>query len=373
MELTNSNTKKVIALYLPQYHEIPENNKWWGKGFTEWTNTKNAKPVFIGHYQPKIPLDNNYYDLSSPAVMEKQASLARKYGVFGFCYYHYWFKDGKKLLERPIEAMLEDHKIDIPFFLCWANENWSRNWDGGNKEIIMRQDYGNETDWEKHFCYLLEFFKDERYICFNGMPLLAIYKPEEISCFSEMASYLKKRAVEEGFKGLLIISQHPNCLTLNNFNLDLIDYAIKFQPASYWSNNLRYFSLIESMIHRIDKKLVRLRNKISLRDDHHKYYDYDDAWNAILNKQPFGDKYINGAFVDWDNTARRQKDGTIFIGATPQKFKKYMGLLLKKESALDMIVVNAWNEWGEGAYLEPDSVHKYAYLEALQSALMENE
>lgn len=151
--------KKIIALYLPQFHTIPENDKWWGNGFTEWTNTRKAKPLFKGHYQPKTPLNENYYDLSDVTVMEKQAELAKKYGVYGFCYYHYWFKNGKKLLEKPIENMLSDKKVKIPFCLCWANENWSRNWNGGNREILMEQDYGNKKDWDKHFEYLLNFLK----------------------------------------------------------------------------------------------------------------------------------------------------------------------------------------------------------------------
>ena len=168
---------------------------------------KKAVPLFEGHMQPNIPLNNNYYDLSDVTVMERQAELAKKYGVYGFCYYHYWFKGGKKLLEKPIEQMLKDKKVDIPFCLCWANENWSRNWDGGNREVLMEQEYGGINEWKKHFIYLLQFFKDERYIKYDNAPILIIYRPEEIKCFSKMINAFKHFAVKAGFRDLLVISQ----------------------------------------------------------------------------------------------------------------------------------------------------------------------
>ena len=171
---------KIIPFYLPQFHEIPENNKWWGEGFTEWTNVRKAKPLFEGHRQPKIPLDNNYYNLMDDNVKIWQAKIAKEHGIFGFCYYHYWFKNGRKLLEKPAEQMLQNQEIDIPFCFCWANENWSKNWDGGNREVIMEQHYGGKQDWEMHFQYLLPFFRDKRYITVHGKPIFVIYKPEQI-------------------------------------------------------------------------------------------------------------------------------------------------------------------------------------------------
>ena len=157
-EIMDGNGLKVIAFYLPQFHSIPENDQWWGQGFTEWTNVKKALPLFEGHNQPRIPLNKNYYDLMDDEVKISQAKLAKKYGIFGFCYYHYWFKNGEKLLEKPAEQMLQNKDVDLPFCFSWANENWSRNWDGGNQEIIKEQDYGDKSDWEKHFQYFLPFF-----------------------------------------------------------------------------------------------------------------------------------------------------------------------------------------------------------------------
>ena len=171
---------KVIAFYLPQFHAIPENDKSYGKGFTEWTNVKKAKPLFADHNQPRVPLNQNYYDLLEQGVMKNQADLAKKYGVYGFCYYHYWFADGKKLLEKPLETMLTDKSVDIPYCICWANENWTRRWDGGNNEVIVEQNYGDRANITRHAQYLTQFFKDERYIKEDGRPLLLIYKPELI-------------------------------------------------------------------------------------------------------------------------------------------------------------------------------------------------
>ncbi|MCD7820315.1 MAG: glycoside hydrolase family 99-like domain-containing protein, partial [Lachnospiraceae bacterium] len=179
-EIMDGNGVKIIPFYLPQFHTIPENDKWWGKGFTEWTNVRKAVPLFEGHQQPKLPLGDHFYNLLDDETKIWQAELAKQYGIFGFCYYHYWFKNGKRLLEKPAEQMLKNKDIDLPFCFCWANENWSRNWDGGNHEIIMAQEYGGKREWEMHFQYLLPFFRDKRYITMNGKPLFIIYKPEQI-------------------------------------------------------------------------------------------------------------------------------------------------------------------------------------------------
>ena len=195
-EVFDNKGVKIIPFYLPQFHTIPENDEWWGEGFTEWTNVKKAKPLFEGHDQPRIPLNNNYYNLMDDNVKIWQAKLAKEYGIFGFCYYHYWFKGGRQLLEKPAEQMLKNKEIDIPFCFCWANENWSKNWDGGNREVIMEQDYGSQEDWEKHFRYFVRFFRDERYITVHGKPLLIIYKPEQITDLQQMVVYFRKRAKE---------------------------------------------------------------------------------------------------------------------------------------------------------------------------------
>ena len=230
LEILENNKIKMIAFYLPQFHSIPENDRAWGKGFTEWTNIKKAVPLFEGHNQPRIPLNENYYNLLDSKTQVWQSELALKYGVYGFCYYHYWFKNGKKLLEKPLENMLQNKDIKIPFCISWANENWSKRWDGGNQELIAEQDYGNEQDWEMHFEYLLNFFKDERYITLGGKPVFLIYKPGEIPCLSEMLNYFDLKAKENGLKGICFMIQNPIYYFGYDFRWDKFDYLINFEP-----------------------------------------------------------------------------------------------------------------------------------------------
>ena len=381
------NNKKIIAFYLPQYHTIPENDKYWGKGFTEWVNTKKAQPLFEGHYQPKTPLNENYYNLLDPEVMRYQAKLAKENGVYGFCYYHYWFKDGKKLLEKPIENMLKDKNVDIPFCLCWANENWTKRWDGGKNEVIIEQNYGSKKEWSKHFDYFLEFFKDERYIKIDNKPILLIYKPQLIPKVGRMIKYFKRLAINNGFDGLIIMNQHPSWIIDKKYNKNLFDYIIKFEPFftytiinrnlnlnkysfynKFW-NVMNEYGLFIKCIGFV-KKIRNKFNKNKSDNNELQIKDYDEYWNFIINKSPTNDNLISGAFTDWDNTARR-KNGMLFKGANPQKFEKYFSELVKKDSVLDLIFINAWNEWAEGAYLEPDERYKYAYLDAIRKSLKE--
>jgi lipopolysaccharide biosynthesis protein len=353
---------KIIAFYLPQFHTIPENDKWWGKGFTEWTNTKKAKPLFKGHYQPREPMNEYYYDLSDINTMIWQSKLAKKYGIYGFCYYHYWFK-GKKLLEKPLENMLSDKRVDIPFCLSWANEPWTRAWDGGDKEILMPQDYGGKKDWENHFYYLLEYFKDRRYILINNKPVFLIYRTSNIPKVNEMVEFWDKLAKSEGFDGLYIVE------TLNTFQkktyVQTSQAIVEFEPMFTLSNDYPIYLKIYDFIY---TKLFT--NGVLSKQ-------YDKVWNIIINRK--SDKYgvkkvFKGAFVDWDNTPRKGKRGLVFIDASPDKFKKYISLQIKNAKQLnsDFLFINAWNEWAEGTYLEPDKVNGFKYLEALKSALKEN-
>ncbi len=348
---------KTIAFYLPQFHTIAENDEWWGKGFTEWTNTKKAKPLFAGQYQPREPLNDNYYDLSDVDVMKWQSKIAQEYGVYGFCYYHYWF-NGKKLLEKPLENMLKDKEVDIPFCFSWANEPWSRTWDGKETDVLMPQEYGEEKDWKEHFDYLLDFFRDERYIKIDNKPMMVIYRTMDIPNVEDMCRYWDSLAIKNGFKGLYIVE------TLNGKqhkpSLKISEAAIEFEPTLTMSQYNRIF--FEKIINRFTRKIYFNGLRV---------YSYDKIWSNIFRRDVnrFDKKLYLGGFVDWDNTARRGTKGNIYKGSTPEKFAQYVAKQIERSNINSFIFINAWNEWAEGAYLEPDKRYEFKYLEALKKAL----
>lgn len=340
---------KFIAFYLPQFHRIKENDQWWGEGFTEWTNTKKSVPLFGGHRQPREPLNDYYYDLSDIRTLKWQAELMEKHHIYGLCFYHYWF-NGKLLLEKPLELLLENKDINIHYCISWANEAWTRNWDGGNREVLMPQNYGTKEDWKRHFDYLLPFFKDERYIKIDHKPLVALYLSTELEHCDEMMNYWRELAKENGFDGLYI----AETLNAKQYTLAMAssDACIEFEPCitlfgGYTPWNGHYFM-----------KTLNL-------------FFYDHVWKRILERTS---KYGNrekfcGAFVDWDNSPRVGMKGSVCIGASPEKFKKYLSKLVSKcihEKNDRFIFINAWNEWCEGAYLEPDKDYAYGYLEAIK-------
>lgn len=370
---------KIIAFYLPQFHEIPENNKWWGKGFTEWVNVKRAKPLITNQNQPRIPLDDNYYNLLEDETKKWQIDLAKKYGIYGFCMYHYWF-NGHLLLEKPVEQYLKNKELNFPFCLCWANENWTNAWAAGGNKILISQTYGDRKEWKSHFEYFLPFFKDERYIKENGCPLLIVYKPDIMENMNEIFDYWKELAIKNGFNGLKIASQFADKRDLRGDD-SRIDYFIEYQPnfAARWVKGRLYNKLRllkKSLVIQIGKIFKTtyfttrtLENKLEIRD-------YDMYWKAILNHKPESIKAIPGAFVDWDNTPRKGEKGSVFYNSSPEKFKEYFSKLVTKakcEYATDYIFVFAWNEWAEGGYLEPDERNEYGYLEAIRDCLNLNE
>lgn len=355
------NNKKVLAFYLPQFHAIPENDEWWGKGFTEWRNTKKAKPLFSGHRQPRTPLNENYYNLLDSETQIWQSELAQKYGVYGFCYYHYWFT-GKLLLEKPMENMLKDSRITIPFCISWANESWARTWDGNDKEYLIHQNYGGEEDWEAHLQYLLPFFRDKRYIKIEGKPLFLLYTACNIERCEEMIDYWQKRMQEEGFEGIYILETLNGIQkehVLGNSEGDVVFEPIYTRCHEVKKNDL--FSKIKRYLnyHYGIGKVARLNTK--------------DIYRLIEEREYSAQRktYI-GTFPDWDNTARKGNRGIVFTNSSPEIFKKHLEELFHKSNAEEFIFINAWNEWGEGAYLEPDQHYEYRYLEAIAQVNAEN-
>lgn len=361
---------KIIAFYLPQFHTFPENDSWWGAGFTEWKNVRKALPLFEGHDQPRVPLHHNYYDLTNSGILRRQAELAVKYGIYGFCYYHYWF-EGKLLMERPMELMLHDKSVNIPFCISWVNENWTRAWALKNREILMKQTYGDEKDWEKHFYYLLPFLKDERYIRIEDEPIFIIYRPELVGPLYEMISLWKQLAVKNGLKGIKLIYQQVFFNHQKDKGGELFDYGIEYQPTYVRRQQMKTMPVI---LRKVRNEVVTGLHLPQTRRSTITY-GYDDTWRRILRMCPKDDKMIPGAFVDWDNTPRYQKKASLCTGFTIDKFEKYLAMQIKRAKEVyhkDMLFMFAWNEWGEGGYLEPDMRYGYGRLEALEKALMKN-
>ena len=352
---------KSIAYYLPQFHTIPENDEWWGKGFTEWSNVRTAEAMYEGHYQPKEPLD--YYDLSEINVMKKQVCLAKKYGLYGFCFHYYWFQ-GKRLLEKPINNFLKNKSsdLDFPFMLCWANENWTRRWDGKENEVLISQNHSEEDYW-KVAEDIFKYIDDDRYIKINNKPLLIIYRPEIMTKFNYFVKVLRLKAFERGFEGIEILS--TNSFGFKNKDCFDIDGIVEFPP------------------HFPSGDFVKKSTDINTRSDFKGLiYDYKHCVKKSINyyneKQmaPKSIDYYPCSFPSWDNTARRGVDSHICANTSKKLFKKWLRGCCDfskqyNPKEKDFIFINAWNEWAEGAILEPDKKNGLSSLKALKSVMKE--
>jgi hypothetical protein len=363
---------RLIANYLPQYHSIPENDKWWGKGYTDWNAVRACRPEFEGHNQPRVPLDENYYSLDNLDNIKWQVGLAKKYGIDGFGIYHYWFNSNLMLLQKPAELILNNADVDIPFFFIWDNSTWKRTWSNvktgndwaplyegkrtaGDTGILAMLDYGQEEDWRKHFNYLLSFFKDDRYIKINNKPVFCIFNSNnDFETIKKMSEKWDAWAREEGFSGLHLISAKNN-------DKEKLEYNYMYAP--FGNGTLNNF----------EKVMLKLYKKICAIFKRNEIFDYDKVWKRLLNnaRKCQDDSTCYGGFVGYDDSPRRGRKGRIVLGQSPEKFKIYMKQLIKlsNDRNKDFIFLTAWNEWGEGAYLEPDTENGYAYLEALKGAV----
>jgi hypothetical protein len=355
---------RFISIYLPQFHAIPENDMAWGKGFTEWTNVKKAKPLFWGHYQPHIPHNSiGYYDLGDPETMIKQAELARSFGIHGFAFYHYWF-NGKRLLNIPVDNMLKTGKPDFPFYLFWANVTWSRSWLGQEKDFIIKQTYTKEDNLN-HIRWLIQVFSDPRYIRINNRPVFTIYRPNDIPDLDRFIQTFKNECTIHGEKEPYLIASNSH-----TWEDDLLkkgfDAMLCFEPQLGLLPNYSSDKLLVSKF-RNNLKLDILSCKL-------KVYDYTRVKEIMLNRcLPY--PYYPCLFVNWDNSPRRGRNSIIINNSTPQLFEKYLRLTIDKFKTMgfseneNLIMINAWNEWAEGNYLEPDLKNGFKYLEALKAVV----
>jgi hypothetical protein len=346
---------KFIAYFLPQYHYVKENDEWWGRGFTEWTNVKKARPLFRGHYQPHKPKDDNYYVLTEKSTVEYQTDLMDKYNVYGLAYYHYWF-NGKLLLEKPAENLLKWKDINQRFFFFWANHTWIKSVNGV-KTVLQEQTYSGEKDWQSHFKYFLPFFKDDRYIKVNNKPVIAIYVPEDIPQYNDMIRLWDELAIENGFNGVYIIE------SINGYHQfgrkSIADAEMLRAPNLGTYDITRWYGRIA--------KRPRLQKKVPF------FFPYKIPYKKVITslikeskKYKTNKKVYFGTYCGWDNTCRHGRYGSVHTNINAEDFRRSIMELKKLTKEDDFFFINAWNEWAEGMHLEPDEKNGFSFLEVLK-------
>lgn len=349
---------RVIAYYLPQFHPIPENDGWWGKGFTEWTNVAKAKPLFPGHCQPRVPADLGFYDLRVPEVRAAQADLAANAGIEGFCYYHYWF-GGKQLLERPFDEVLESKAPDFPFCLCWANHSWTGIWFGEPKRVLMEQTYPGMKDHAEHFHWLSKAFFDHRYITVDGKPVFLVYHPMEVPEVRRVTDLWRELALKTGLPGLYLIGvskRHRWNPHEHGFDASITERLPRLSRRISW----RYPAL-------------RLRAWLA-RSKVPTVYSYEEVMPGLVEKEKPGYQDYPCVIPNWDNTPRSGTNGLVLQDSKPELFRRLLRVALDRVSVEReqerIVFLKAWNEWAEGNYVEPDLALGHGYLDVLKRELI---
>jgi lipopolysaccharide biosynthesis protein len=366
---------RAIAFYLPQYHPIQENDEWWGKGFTEWRNVTRARPLFPGHHQPQLPGELGFYDLRCEDTRIAQAELAREHGIFGFCYYHYWFS-GQMLLARPFNEVLASGRPDFPFCLCWANENWTRAWDGSDRQILMEQTY-DESSIQAHITWLCRAFRDPRYIRVRGRPLILIYRTDILPNVAGLLRTWRAQAQAEGFPELYIAAVLSNFPQLGEQELIALgfDATVEFQPRR---DDVPHLSARERRLLRLKERYNRLRARTTLtflpEARLYSRFDYGElAENAMARAASVGHVRFPCVSPGWDNTARR-REPVILQNDDPVVYERWLRFTAERARSRDpeerIVFINAWNEWAEGCHLEPDLRSGRQFLEATRRALV---
>jgi len=352
---------RIIAFYLPQYYPFKENNEWWGTGFTEWTNVGRAKPLFKNHYQPRVPADLGYYDLRLPEVRIQQAQLAREAGVYGFCYWHYWFGNGKRLLERVFDEVLESGQPNFPFCLGWANHSWyAKTWDKYSKDkLLMEQIYGGKDDYISHFNYALKAFKDSRYIRIHNKPLFFIY--DAMAVPTEFLSTWNELAIKNGLDGICFIGKIKD----DNECDDAIKKGFSFVSSERMNRIVSHRNLLT-------RRICQIKNLILGRPIN--CYTYKEAYPFFINKDiDSRPSFIPSLIPNWDHSPRSQSRGIILHNSTPELFRKHikevLNLIKDRPQEEQIIFLKSWNEWGEGNYMEPDLKWGKKYIQALKNEI----
>jgi lipopolysaccharide biosynthesis protein len=346
MALAKKQNVKLIAFYLTQYHPIPENDKWWGKGFTEWTNVTKSTPLFDGHYQPHLPTDFGFYDLRVRETRHEQILTAKQYGVDGFCYHYYWFS-GTRLLNQPLDDMLSDSESDMPFCLCWANENWTRRWDAAEKEILIKQNHLPDDDLN-FIRSLIPFFSDPRYIKLDGAPFLLVYRPQNLPNPKKTSRIWRDYCKSIGIDNIHICA----ALTHGNENYEQFDFdsGVEFPPHNLQVNNISS----KIAFHKPFKGNVMMYNEVA---------------QSYLDRSHKDRNVFRSVFPSWDNTARTNERALIILNSTPDNYEYWLYEAIRKtqEDFPDqerLVFINAWNEWAEGCHLEPDRKYQRQFLDA---------
>ena len=358
--MTDGGNVRAVAFYLPQFHPIVENDQWWGKGFTEWTNVSRARPRFRNHEQPHLPADLGFYDLRLAETRQAQADLAAASGIHGFCYWHYWFK-GRRLLERPFDEVLASGEPDFPFMLAWANENWTRAWDGGVSEILLEQQY-SEADHRKHVAALAPAFTDDRYIKIDGRPVFAFYRGDVLPDIRGTLEIWRNEARALGVGELYLCRIDSADPVRSDPRPQGFDVAIEFQP-----DVLRVAPVPASPLRRLTR---RLRGNAGWnRND---IYDYRELVDGSLDyRQPHF--RFRGVTPGWDNSSRRKGRARIMFGSTPELYERWLASTVAafepRSPQENLLFINVWNEWAEGNHLEPDQRWGHAYLDATARVL----
>lgn len=358
---------RIFALYLPQFHPIPENDQWWGKGFTEWTNVGKAKPLFRGHYQPHVPADLGYYDLRVPETRKAQAEMAKKYGIEGFLYWHYWFGNGKRLLERPFNEVLKSGEPNFPFALAWANETWKGFAHGlKNRNVLIEQLYPGDEDYIAHFNEVLPAFKDKRYITVDGKPIFLIYKPHQLPDASHFINLWQRLAKENGLPGIYFIAHHQSTKE-HNYQPE----KVSLQEMLSWGfdavNFVRLTKCLEnrSLFDKLYGRIKRFVYKIPLAIPYKKAMGY---FSDDIDKN---EQVIPSIIPCWDHSPRSGKEALVLTNSTPELFGQHVNNVLNNvvEKENKLIIIKSWNEWAEGNYLEPDLRWGTQFLDVLSNKL----